>query len=134
VLSIEGMPEKRLQLSRVTSQWLTSAVCWQILDSNGSGELTSQEFCAAMKKLVLGLLRVFPTCPWPSPNNANHLPQPFQPKLHMTDADFQSITRNGELCDEEGGLGTHEFELVMREQVRLLIWSARAVQSIPDIL
>ncbi len=44
-------------------------------------------------------------------------PQPFQPKLHMTDADFLSITRNGELCDEDGGLGTREFELVMREQV-----------------
>jgi hypothetical protein len=26
--------------------------CRQVLDSNGSGELTSQEFCAAMKKLV----------------------------------------------------------------------------------
>jgi hypothetical protein len=24
----------------------------QVLDSNGSGGLTSQEFCAAMKKLV----------------------------------------------------------------------------------
>ena len=43
--------------------------------------------------------------------------QPFQPKLHMTDADFLSITRNGRLCDEEGGLGEREFELVMREQV-----------------
>jgi hypothetical protein len=27
-------------------------LCWQVLDSNGSGGLTSQEFCAAMKKLV----------------------------------------------------------------------------------
>jgi hypothetical protein len=70
------------------------ALLWrQILDSNSSGGLTSQEFCAAMKKL------------------------PFQPKLHMTDADFLSITRNGELCDEDGGLGAREFELVMREQV-----------------
>ena len=45
--------------------------------------------------------------------------QPFQPKLHMTDADFHSITLNGKLCDEEGGLGWKEFELVMREQVCL---------------
>jgi hypothetical protein len=44
-------------------------------------------------------------------------PQPLQPKLHITDADFLSITRNGKLCDEEGGLGEREFELVMREQV-----------------
>ena len=44
--------------------------------------------------------------------------QPFQPKLHLTDSDFVSITRNGELCDEEGGLGPHEFDQVMREQVR----------------
>ena len=27
-------------------------LCWQVLDNNDSGELTSQEFCAAMKKLV----------------------------------------------------------------------------------
>ena len=37
----------------------------------------------------------------------------------MTDADFLSITRNGRLCDGDGGLGAHEFELVMREQVCL---------------
>ena len=43
--------------------------------------------------------------------------QPLQPKLHMTDTDFLSITRNGKLCDDEGGLGEREFELVMREQV-----------------
>ncbi len=46
--------------------------------------------------------------------------QPFKPKLHMTDADFLSITRNGKLCDDEGGLGEREFELVMREQVSRL--------------
>ena len=45
--------------------------------------------------------------------------QPFQPKLHLTDADFVSITRNGQLCDEEGGLGPQEFDQVMREQVRV---------------
>ncbi len=44
-------------------------------------------------------------------------PQPFEPKLHMTDADFHSITLNGKLCDGEGGLGLNEFERVMREQV-----------------
>ena len=37
----------------------------------------------------------------------------------MTDADFVSITRNGQLCDEEGGLGPQEFDQVMREQVRV---------------
>ena len=46
--------------------------------------------------------------------------QPFQPKLHMTDEDFLSITHNGRLCDAEGGLGLKEFELVMRNQVHLL--------------
>ena len=39
----------------------------------------------------------------------------------MTDADFLSITLNGKLCDREGGLGEHEFELVMREQVAIPI-------------
>ncbi len=42
--------------------------------------------------------------------------QPFQPKLHMTDADFRTITRNGQLCDGAGGIGPAEFDLVMREQ------------------
>jgi hypothetical protein len=44
-------------------------------------------------------------------------PQPFEPKLHITDEDFKSITHNGLLCDAEGGLGLKEFELVMRDQV-----------------
>ncbi len=35
----------------------------------------------------------------------------------MTDADFLSITHSGRLCDDEGGLGEHAFELIMREQV-----------------
>ena len=42
--------------------------------------------------------------------------QPFQPKLHMTDADFRTITLNGVLCDKAVGLGAVEFEQVMREQ------------------
>ncbi len=63
-------------------------------------------------------------------------PQPFEPKLHMTDADFQTITLNGKLCDGEGGLGLEEFERVMREQVslpsrsRLRGWATR-VRHIP---
>jgi hypothetical protein len=51
-------------------------------------------------------------------NNYHHAAQPFEPKLHMTDADFHSITLNGRLCDDEGGLGLPEFERMMREQVR----------------
>jgi hypothetical protein len=43
--------------------------------------------------------------------------QPFQPKLHMTEEDFLSITHNGQLCDSEGGLGLKEFDHVMRDQV-----------------
>ena len=43
--------------------------------------------------------------------------QPLKPTLHMTEADFQGITRGGRLCNAEGGLGYREFELVMREQV-----------------
>ncbi len=47
----------------------------------------------------------------------------------MTDADFLSITHGGRLCDGEGGLGEHAFELIMREQVARLIrckhWSNR---------
>ncbi len=42
----------------------------------------------------------------------------------MTEADFHSITRNGELCDGDGGLGPREFELVMRKQVAMAQQSA----------
>ncbi len=48
----------------------------------------------------------------------------------MTDADFLSITRNGRLCDEEGGLGEKEFELVMREQVSRRILSVNHLTQV----
>ncbi len=56
---------------------------------------------------------------WAAIADARRLPgpQPFEPKLHITDEDFIGITHNGLLCDAEGGLGLREFELVMRDQV-----------------
>ena len=42
--------------------------------------------------------------------------QAFEPKIHMTDSDFMSITRNGALCGADGRLGREGFELLMREQ------------------
>ena len=119
----------------------------QVLDSNSSGGLTSQEFCAAMKKLVQRTRRSHTTdtnnrrdlCVQRAPKSLHNIVlrclkflhicvritdahtslvlQPFQPKLHLTDEDFLSITHNGQLCDAEGGLGLKEFELVMRDQV-----------------
>ncbi len=53
--------------------------------------------------------------------------QPFRPKLHMTEADFQGITRGGRLCDPEGGIGCKEFELVMREQVFVCVLACECV-------
>ena len=34
----------------------------------------------------------------------------------MTASDFSSVTQNGALCDDAGGLGPREFEAVIREQ------------------
>ena len=47
----------------------------------------------------------------------NRGPQGFEPKIHMTDSDFMSLTDNGAMCRADGGLGREGFELLMREQV-----------------
>ena len=31
--------------------------------------------------------------------------QDFEPRIHVTDSDFASITENGRLCDENGQMG-----------------------------
>eukprot|EP00292_Cryptomonas_paramecium_P000167 CAMPEP_0113678112 /NCGR_PEP_ID=MMETSP0038_2-20120614/9720_1 /TAXON_ID=2898 /ORGANISM="Cryptomonas paramecium" /LENGTH=379 /DNA_ID=CAMNT_0000595621 /DNA_START=655 /DNA_END=1791 /DNA_ORIENTATION=- /assembly_acc=CAM_ASM_000170 len=72
---------------------------YEELDSDGSGGLDSDEFCIAIKKLD------------------------FDPKIHLTDLDFMSLTDNLKLCDEDGQLGLKEFEVVMRRQMRQLVQS-----------
>ena len=42
---------------------------------------------------------------------------PTSPRLHLSVADCQTLTRHGELCNANGCLGIDEFETVMREQV-----------------
>ena len=42
---------------------------------------------------------------------------PTSPRLHFSVADYQTLTRHGELCNANGCLGIDEFETVMREQV-----------------
>jgi len=49
--------------------------------------------------------------------------QDFDPKIHLTDLDFMSLTDNLKLCDEDGQLGLKEFEVVMRRQMRQLVQS-----------
>ncbi len=46
----KSVPQATKTYKHQTRNWLGG--CRQVLDSNGSGGLTSQEFCAAMKKLV----------------------------------------------------------------------------------
>ena len=42
--------------------------------------------------------------------------QNFRPWIHLTPSDFNALTRNQALCDEEGMLSSHNFEIMMREQ------------------
>ena len=45
-------------------------------------------------------------------------PQDFNPRIHITDSDFASITLDGSLCDSRGQLGPDGFAEVIRRQVR----------------
>ena len=44
----------------------------------------------------------------------------------MAPSDFVAFTRGGTLCDRKGQLGLAEFELAMREQIRLYTQSQLA--------
>ena len=44
--------------------------------------------------------------------------QDFNPRIHITESDFVSITDDGRLCDANGQLGPAEFEAVIRRQAR----------------
>ena len=39
--------------------------------------------------------------------------------MHVAPSDFVALTRGGTLCDATDRLGAAEFELAMREQIRL---------------
>ncbi len=45
--------------------------------------------------------------------------QNFRPWIHVTPADFDSLTRNRALCEADGTLSPESFESMMREQVGL---------------
>ncbi len=51
------------------------------------------------------------------PQSTRPLLQNFQPWIHLTPSDFESLTRYGDLCNKEGALEFAGFEAVMREQV-----------------
>jgi hypothetical protein len=42
--------------------------------------------------------------------------QNFRPWIHLTPSDFNVLTRNRALCDENGMLSSQRFEIMMREQ------------------
>ena len=44
--------------------------------------------------------------------------QDVSPRIHVTDADFDGLTRGGALCAPGGRLGPAEFEALMREQLQ----------------
>jgi hypothetical protein len=46
------------------------------------------------------------------------MPQNFRPWIHLTPPDFNALTRNRTLCDEDDMLSPQNFEVMMREQVR----------------
>jgi hypothetical protein len=39
-------------------------------------------------------------------------------RVHVSQSDFVTITRNGALCNAQGGIGAKEFETIIRGQVR----------------
>ncbi len=43
--------------------------------------------------------------------------QDLYPRIHLTESDFASITRQGAHCSTRGTLGPRQFEAAMREQV-----------------
>jgi hypothetical protein len=51
--------------------------------------------------------------------------QDFKPRIHLTDSDFQSITKG--LCKTDGELGPVEFEAVMRRQIKQVIQAKLAL-------
>jgi hypothetical protein len=52
--------------------------------------------------------------------------QDFTPRIHVAPSDFVAFTRGGKLCDRRGQLGSAEFEVAMRDQMRLYTQSQLA--------
>ncbi len=38
-------------------------------------------------------------------------------RIHMSESDFVDMTNNGELCNANGGIGSREFESIMRGEL-----------------
>ena len=124
----------------------------QVLDADKSGGLDSDEFVAAIKKLVHCIyslcMRVLPLSasephamrsglaalsssePAQRARGDVHSvsSQDIVPRIHMSASDFASITEDGELCDERGQLGPAEFENVMRKQIRHIAQSKLSLE------
>ena len=47
--------------------------------------------------------------------------QDFTPRIHISEEDFNIMTRGGSLLDENGQLGLVQFEEVMREQIKQFV-------------
>ena len=74
---------------------------YHIIDSDGSGGLSADEFCTAMKRLGA--------------------------QIHVSRSDFAFVTDNGALCDASGAIGEAEFQNIMRRQIRLYTQVLRAL-------
>ncbi len=60
--------------------------------------------------------------------------QDFWPRMHVAPSDFVALTRGGTLCDDKDRLGAAEFELAMREQIRLYTQAVNDVLQSPCVL
>ena len=90
----------------------------QVLDVDNSGGLSSIEFRLSIRDLVRGFecLVLFP---WMTDTIA--FIQDFTPRIHISEEDFNIMTRGGSLLDENGQLGLVQFEEVMREQIKQFV-------------
>ena len=106
----------------------------QKFDVNDSESLSCDELCAAMRKLVPSVLNrcVLSVSSWLTLESV--FCQDLMPRIHLDESDFGVITNNGELCDDKGMLGPHEFERAMRKQIRLYAQRKLADTLLDDTL
>jgi hypothetical protein len=67
------------------------------MDADGSGSICFEEICSRLRRLN------------------------FSPPVIVTMSDFATITQNGALCGEGGEMAPRDFEVAMRQQLRLYL-------------
>jgi hypothetical protein len=67
------------------------------MDGDGSGSISFDELCSRLRQLN------------------------FSPPIHITISDFAALTQRGALCSANGEMDTRDFELAMRQQLRLFV-------------